>query len=253
MREARLQRHIPVFRFIFTELGRFVRLYKAVVVERPARLSSGAGDGLPYFVPVISELSMNASSQLSHPLRSQRLNQITHEPHSHLDNLVKSHDPFGSPERFSHFVAAQYLFQRDLEKLYNDPQLIRLVPDLPQRCRVEQAVLDLADLQRALPEGDDAIRNKVMGTGEALAWLFVSEGSKLGAAFLLKRMPALGLSETFGARHLGEPEGGRAQGWKAFTAVLDSVELDAEQERLAEVAAIAAFERFTVHLERCFA
>jgi len=196
---------------------------------------------------------MNASSQLSHPLRSQRLNQITHEPHSHLDNLVKSHDPFGSPERFSHFVAAQYLFQRDLEKLYNDPQLIRLVPDLPQRCRVEQAVLDLADLQRALPEGDDAIRNKVMGTGEALAWLFVSEGSKLGAAFLLKRMPALGLSETFGARHLGEPEGGRAQGWKAFTAVLDSVELDAEQERLAEVAAIAAFERFTVHLERCFA
>ncbi|MBZ9663985.1 MULTISPECIES: biliverdin-producing heme oxygenase [Pseudomonas] len=196
---------------------------------------------------------MTASSQLSHPLRSQRLNQITHEPHSHLDNLVKSHDPFGSPERFSHFVAAQYLFQRDLEKLYNDPQLIRLVPDLPQRCRVEQAVLDLADLQRALPEGDDAIRNKVMGTGEALAWLFVSEGSKLGAAFLLKRMPALGLSETFGARHLGEPEGGRAQGWKAFTAVLDSVELDAEQERLAEVAAIAAFERFTVHLERCFA
>ena len=196
---------------------------------------------------------MNASSQLSHPLRSQRLNQITHEPHSHLDNLVKSHDPFGSPERFSHFVAAQYLFQRDLEKLYNDPQLIRLVSDLPQRCRVEQAVLDLADLQRALPEGDDAIRNKVMGTGEALAWLFVSEGSKLGAAFLLKRMPALGLSETFGARHLGEPEGGRAQGWKAFTAVLDSVELDAEQERLAEVAAIAAFERFTVHLERCFA
>lgn len=196
---------------------------------------------------------MNASSQLSHPLRSQRLNQVTHEPHSKLDNLVKSHDPFGSPERFSHFVAAQYLFQRDLEKLYNDPELIKLVPDLPQRCRVEQARLDLADLNRVLPEGDDSIRNTTMGTGEALAWLFVSEGSKLGAAFLLKRMPALGLSETFGARHLGEPAGGRAQGWKAFTAVLDSVELDAEQERLAEAAAIAAFERFTVHLERCFA
>ena len=66
-------------------------------------------------------------------------------------------------------------------------------------------------------------------------------------------MPALGLSETFGARHLAEPEGGRAQGWKAFTAVLDSIELDAEQECQAEVAAIAAFERFTEHLERCFA
>ncbi len=196
---------------------------------------------------------MTASAQLSHPLRSQRLNAITHEPHSRLDNLVKSHDPFASPERFAHFVAAQYLFQRDLQNLYNDPTLIELVPDLPQRCRVEATVLDLADLNRALPEGDDSVRNRQMGLGEALAWLFVSEGSKLGAAFLLKRMPALGLSETFGARHLGEPEGGRAQGWKAFTAVLDSVELDTEQERLAEAAAIAAFERFTVHLERCFA
>ncbi|MFI7868197.1 Heme oxygenase [Pseudomonas sp. THAF187a] len=196
---------------------------------------------------------MTAPSQLSHPLRSQRLNAITHEPHSRLDQLVKSHDPFASPERFAHFVAAQYLFQRDLQALYSDPELIRLIADLPQRCRVEQARLDLADLQRDLPQGDERIRGQAMGTGEALAWLFVSEGSKLGAAFLLKRMPALGLSETFGARHLAEPEGGRAQGWKAFTAVLDSIELDAEQERQAEVAAIAAFERFTEHLERCFA
>lgn len=196
---------------------------------------------------------MTAPSQLSHPLRSQRLNAITHEPHSRLDQLVKSHDPFASPERFAHFVAAQYLFQRDLQALYNDPELTRLIADLPQRCRVEQARLDLADLQRDLPQGDERIRGQAMGTGEALAWLFISEGSKLGAAFLLKRMPALGLSETFGARHLAEPEGGRAQGWKAFTAVLDSIELDAEQERQAEVAAIAAFERFTEHLERCFA
>ncbi len=196
---------------------------------------------------------MTAPSQLSHPLRSQRLNAITHEPHSRLDQLVKSHDPFASPERFAHFVAAQYLFQRDLQALYSDPELTRLIADLPQRCRVEQARLDLAHQHRDRPQGDERLRGQAMVTGEALAWLFVSEGSKLGAAFLLKRMPALGLSETFGARHLAEPEGGRAQGWKAFTAVLDSIELDAEQERQAEVAAIAAFERFTEHLERCFA
>lgn len=193
------------------------------------------------------------NSPLGHVLRSQRLNQITHEPHSRLDALVKSHDPFASPQRFAHFVAAQYLFQRDLENLYNNPELIELVADLPQRCRVEQARLDLADLGRSVPETDETIRSQQMGVGAALAWLFVSEGSKLGAAFLLKRMPALGLSETFGARHLGEPEGGRAQGWKSFIAVLDGVELDAEQERQAEAAAIAAFNRFTDHLERCFA
>lgn len=196
---------------------------------------------------------MTASSPLSHALRSQRLNQITHEPHSKLDDLVKSHDPFSSRERFARFVAAQYLFQYDLEKLYTDPALIELVPDLPARCRVEQARLDLADLGQPVPQGDEAIRGRSLGLGAALAWLYVSEGSKLGAAFLLKRMPALGLSETFGARHLGEPEGGRAQGWKAFVATLDAIELDAEQEREAEAAAIAAFERFVVHLERSFA
>ncbi|WP_437879647.1 biliverdin-producing heme oxygenase [Pseudomonas sp. LRF_L74] len=192
-------------------------------------------------------------NRLSAPLRSQRLNQLTHEPHARLDALVKSYDPFASAERFARFVAAQYLFQYDLETRYREPALIELVDDLPARCRVEQARLDLIDLGHAIPEGDETIREQQLGTGAALAWLFVSEGSKLGAAFLLKRMPALGLSETFGARHLGEPQGGRAQGWKRFVAALDGVSLDAEQEREADAAAIAAFERFAVHLERCFA
>ncbi|QLF93549.1 biliverdin-producing heme oxygenase [Pseudomonas sp. ABC1] len=189
----------------------------------------------------------------SHTLRSQRLNALTHEPHSRLDNQVKNHDPFASTERFARFVAAQYLFQYDLEKLYADKDLAALVPGLEKRCRVEQTRLDLADLGHPVPEGDESIRTRKMDVSEALAWLFVSEGSKLGAAFLLKRMPALGLSESFGARHLGEPEGGRAQGWKTFVAALDDIVLSTEQERLAEAAASAAFERFTVHLERCFA
>lgn len=197
---------------------------------------------------------MSASQpQLSHPLRSQRLNQLTHEPHSRLDAAVKAHDPFGSRERFARFVAAQYLFQYDLEHLYRDPAVQAVIADLPKRCRVEQARLDLIDLQLPLPQTDETIREQQHGIGAALGWLFVSEGSKLGAAFLLKRMPALGLSETFGARHLGEPEGGRAQGWKNFVAALDQLELDAEQERQAEAAAIAAFNRFTLHLERSFA
>jgi heme oxygenase len=197
---------------------------------------------------------MTAShAQLSHPLRSQRLNQLTHQPHDRLEALVKSHEPFASRENFARFVAAQYLFQYDLQNLYNDPRLAQLVDDLPARCRVEAARLDLADFGMPVPAGDESIRGRDMGVGAALAWLFASEGSKLGAEFLFKKAAALQLDDTFGARHLAEPEGGRAQGWKRFVKVLDSVELDAEQERLAEAAAIEAFERFIVHLERCFA
>ena len=94
---------------------------------------------------------------------------------------------------------------------------------------------------------------QVQGKAEALGWIFVSEGSKLGAAFLIKRAVALDLSETFGARHLGEPAGGRAEGWKSFVKTLDGLELSAEEETDLDKGAVAAFERFTVLLEHAYA
>ncbi|WP_028696660.1 biliverdin-producing heme oxygenase [Pseudomonas cremoricolorata] len=185
-------------------------------------------------------------------LRSQRLNQATHAPHSALDALVKSHAPFDSRESFAHFVVAQYLFQAELQPLYSDPRLLAIVPDLPQRCRAEQARLDLADLGMPLPQPVPGAL-QATGLGEALGWIFVSEGSKLGAAFLIKRAAALGLSDSFGARHLGEPAGGRAEGWKQFTRALDALQLSPQDDAAAERAAVAAFERFTHLLEQAYA
>ena len=185
-------------------------------------------------------------------LRSQRLNQITHEPHTKLDALVKAHAPFETQANFARFVVAQYLFQSELVALYNDPELIKLVPDLAERCRADAAKLDLVDLDTEVPAPvAGAVQNP--SKAEALGWLFVSEGSKLGAAFLIKRAVGLGLSETFGARHLGEPAGGRAEGWKRFTRTLDSLELSAEEEAAAEKGAVDAFVRFTVLLEQAYA
>lgn len=185
-------------------------------------------------------------------LRSQRLNQITHVPHTKLDALVKAHAPFETRANFARFVVAQYLFQSELVALYNDPQLIAIVPDLAERCRAEAARLDLADLGTEVPAPvAGALKNP--SPAQALGWLFVSEGSKLGAAFLIKRAVGLGLSETFGARHLGEPAGGRAEGWKRFTRTLDALQLSAEEEAAAEQGAIDAFVRFTVLLEQAYA
>ncbi|ROM92561.1 biliverdin-producing heme oxygenase [Pseudomonas brassicacearum] len=185
-------------------------------------------------------------------LRSQRLNQITHSPHSKLDALVKAHAPFETQANFARFVAAQYLFQSELVSLYNDAELIAIVPDLPQRCRADAAKADLADLETDVPAPvTGAVKNP--GKAEALGWIFVSEGSKLGAAFLIKRALGLGLSETFGARHLGEPAGGRAEGWKRFVKTLDGLEFSAEEETGVEKGAIDAFNRFTVLLEQAYA
>ena len=185
-------------------------------------------------------------------LRSQRLNQITHEPHTKLDALVKAHAPFETQANFARFVVAQYLFQSELVALYADAELIKLIPDLAERCRADAAKLDLADLDTEVPAPvAGAVSNP--SKAEALGWLFVSEGSKLGAAFLIKRAVGLGLSETFGARHLGEPAGGRAEGWKSFTRTLDGLELSAEEEAAAEKGAVDAFVRFTVLLEQAYA
>jgi heme oxygenase len=185
-------------------------------------------------------------------LRSQRLNQITHEPHSKLDALVKAHAPFETLGNFARFVVAQYLFQSELVALYNDAELTSIVPDLPARCRAEAAKADLADLDTEVP-GPVAGAVNNPSKAEALGWLFVSEGSKLGAAFLIKRAVGLGLSETFGARHLGEPAGGRAQGWKTFVKTLDELPLSAEEEAELDKGAIDAFNRFTVLLEQAYA
>ncbi|MCK3828813.1 biliverdin-producing heme oxygenase [Pseudomonas sp. W2Aug9] len=196
---------------------------------------------------------MTASPTAERPsLRSQRLNQITNEPHTKLDALVKAHAPFETQANFARFVVAQYLFQSELVALYNDAALNTIIPDLAARCRAEAAKLDLADLDTDVPAPvAGAVKNP--SQAEALGWLFVSEGSKLGAAFLIKRAVGLGLSETFGARHLGEPTGGRAEGWKSFTRTLDSLEFSAEEEAAVEKGAIDAFVRFTVLLEQAYA
>lgn len=185
-------------------------------------------------------------------LRSQRLNQATHAPHERLDSAVKAHDPFASRENFTPFVQAQYLFQSELQALYQDAELIAIFPDLAARCRARQAEADLGDLGAAIPAPVPGAPTN-LSRAEALGWLFVSEGSKLGAAFLIKRVAALGLSETFGARHLGEPEGGRAAGWKLFTQTLDALPLSDEEDRAAEAGALAAFERFGVLLQHSYA
>lgn len=185
-------------------------------------------------------------------LRSQRLNQITHAPHEQLDKAVKAHAPFDTLGSYSRFVVAQYLFQTELQHLYSDPALEAIISDFPARCRAEQTRADLADLNMDIPLPLAGAAQKP-GSAEALGWLFVSEGSKLGAAFLIKRAQALNLSDSFGARHLGEPAGGRAAGWKAFVRTLDELPMTAEQEAELDRGAIAAFERFNVLLQYAYA
>lgn len=185
-------------------------------------------------------------------LLSARLKHETATLHEQMHALMEQAQPFASRAQYVRFVAAQYHFQRDVEHLFDDPAIQAAVPDLQVRGREAAALADLADLEAAPGEAVIATGNVAMP--EALGWLYVSEGSTLGAAFLLKEVKdKLGLSESFGARNLAAYPEGRAVVWRRFVSFLDAPGLSAQEQDAVVAGAAVAFERFGVLLKRHFA
>ncbi|WP_029073492.1 biliverdin-producing heme oxygenase [Kaistia adipata] len=176
--------------------------------------------------------------------RAKTLKAETRETHERLDHSIMAGRPFESQERYALFLAVQHAFHRDIDALYANPTLDGLLPDLAGRRRFGDVEQDLADLGIAAPQADaPPAFGATADIPTALGWLYVAEGSNMGAAFLIKAAGKIGLSEDFGARHLaGAPEG-RGLHWRTFTEALDALELDdAEEARMID-GAHAAFAR----------
>lgn len=185
-------------------------------------------------------------------LLSERLKNETGELHELMHSLMERAQPFASRANYARFVAAQYHFQRDVEHLFADPSIRDAVPDLQVRGREAAALADLADLGASA--GEEAIASQGVAMPEALGWLYVSEGSTLGAAFLLKEVKEkLGLSETYGARNLAAYPEGRAIVWRRFVSFLDRPSLPQSEHEAVLAGAAAAYGRFGDLLKRYFA
>ena len=175
--------------------------------------------------------------------RVKRLKAATRDAHGGLDTFIMAAKPFESRENFGKFVETQYLFHRDLDVFFANETLDGLLPDLKGRRRLAMIEQDLADLGLAIPETGAArfTDETPFDLPQAMGWLYVVEGSNLGAAFLLKDAAKLGLTEEFGARHLaGAPEG-RGLHWRTFTAAVDEISLTVEEEERVIAGAEAAF------------
>lgn len=178
------------------------------------------------------------------PTRSRALKASTHDGHDRLDKAIMAGRPFDDSHRYGLFLTVQQPFHRDIDALYDDPRLAALLPGLVERRRLGQVEQDLIDLGLPIPAPGAPPRFDVgADLATALGWLYVAEGSNLGAAFLFKLALKLGLSETFGARHLAGHPDGRANHWRQFTAALDAVDLSPEQEVAVIAGAEAAFDR----------
>jgi heme oxygenase len=126
------------------------------------------------------------------------------------------------------------------------------VPDLAGRRRFDEIGQDMADLSLTQSEPTELPRFIAgeIDVPTALGWLYVAEGSNLGAAFLFKMARALGLDENHGARHLAGHPDGRAQHWRTFTGALDQVALDEAEEMRVIDGANAAFRRVHALVEQ---
>lgn len=188
---------------------------------------------------------------LERPLLSQRLKTETAAQHERMHRLMEQGNPFSSRENYAKFVAAQYLFQRDVEHLFANASVQSAIPDLYVRGRQQASCDDLTDLGVPVPQ--EPIASAHVAMPESLGWIYVSEGSTLGAAFLLKEAQAkLQLSAEFGARNLAAYPEGRATVWRRFVAALDDESITPEVHDAVLAGANAAYDRFGDLLTRYF-
>ncbi len=153
------------------------------------------------------------------------------------------HDPFGDVARYCQFLKMQYCFHASLQPIHHAIGRDRRLVTLRCTSRLGLIEQDLSDLGSVPDSNAPALIEpfELQSLPRALGWLYVAEGSNLGAAFLLKAAARLGLSQDFGARHLAAPEGGRGLHWRNFTVALDAIDLEPAEEDQVVAGAREAF------------
>ncbi len=181
--------------------------------------------------------------------RAALLKERTAGAHAALEMRIDGLQPFASRGRYALFLQAQLAFHQYVEPLYREGPAAALMPDNEHRSRLRQVEADLRDLGIAAGQGGAA---DIRSLAEGVGWLYVAEGSKLGAAVLLKAVDALGLHGDFGARHLAADDRGRGLAWRLFTGALDALALPREDDERVVDAANDAFRFFAGQVERVF-
>ncbi len=185
--------------------------------------------------------------------RAGRLRAATQGLHETLDRSIMGRGAFASLEGYGRFVRLQDAFHHDIAALYEDPGLNALIRDLAARSRAARTRADLADLAvpPLAPREPLFAPERPVDSATALGWLYVAEGSNLGAALLRKEVARFGLGDDFGARHLAPAPEGPAAHWRRFVAALDSLPLDPAQDARAEDAACTAFAHVQALADAC--
>lgn len=136
----------------------------------------------------------------------------TADSHGRLDRAVGLFDAIAP---YKTYLQHTYAFRKGMEdelaafSTWPISNLIGLISD------------DLADLD-VPPLPPASIENIELDDGHRIGMAYVLEGSGLGARILVRRAAELGLTATYGARHLAAQTDDPAR-WRSFLALLDTV------------------------------
>lgn len=163
------------------------------------------------------------------------LRQHTAEAHARLDAAVGAFDTL---EDYGRYLRSLLNFRAPVEAALEG---IPLPGGFHSRGIADAIRADMHDLGIDTDEGagQPILLPQLDNASSQLGALYVLEGSSLGARLLYKRAQALGLSETFGARHLAIQSGDR-DSWPRFLALLEKHPQEAADA--AARASIATFE-----------
>ncbi|MGG7516547.1 biliverdin-producing heme oxygenase [Allorhizobium undicola] len=153
------------------------------------------------------------------PVR-QFLRRETASLHKDLDRLVGE---FSSRSAYQAFLAGSAGFRLPLEAVIAAHDL----PDAFGQWRPalvgSDIMADLGDLEMT-PRPVSQTEPAPERTENWLGMIYVLEGSSLGAQLLARRAAELGLSQTFGARHIFA-QARNISNWRAFSGIMDGMQI----------------------------
>jgi heme oxygenase len=161
------------------------------------------------------------------------LRAATAQAHARLDRLYSAFD-LGAPDGYADFLLAHAPAFLAVEQALDAAGTDTLVPGWRARMRSQSLRQDIAALGRPIPA--PAAAPLLCGEPQTLGAMYVLEGSRLGAAVLIRQVAA-GLPTAFLAP-------GNPAHWRAFISRLDLRLSSAESLAQATSAALAVFTLF---------
>ena len=188
-----------------------------------------------------------ASTPAIRQTRRMRLRQQTHQVHRELDLVVGTAGFLGQADLYRRYLVATWKAWQPLETTLDASGAERFYPLWKQRHLAASLAADMCDLGVAVPEiAKRGTSKSIWDPASVMGTLYVLEGSALGARILAGRLKRIGMTSTFGARHIAV-QTGNPQAWSTFLSVLEAFPMTDEEEQRCINAAQTAFNVFEFH------